>query len=169
MFIRRALIAPFLCIPLAALSSYGCDDGSATRIGPSSVNTDARFVSRSVSVPSEITAVAVPGAFCPTISPFLAPLSLVIRADAATDLLLHEVQLQFVDIAGVRGGFRTISGTELTTLFGSSLVPAFGTRTFPVSLPFGCVGARTGTMFIQVVAFDTAGRQDMTSMRVSVR
>ena len=169
MSIRRALIAPFLCIPLAALSSYGCDDGSATRIGPSSVNTEARFVSKSVTVPSEITAVPVPAAFCPFVSPFLAPVSVAIRADGASDLQLRALQLQFVDSVGVRGAFRMFDGAQLSTMFGSTLIPAFGTRTFPVSLPFGCVGGVTGTLFISVASSDLAGRDSMTSVRVNVR
>lgn len=169
MSICRALVAPFLCVALAALSSYGCDDGNATRIGPSSVPADARFVSSSISVANDVTAVAVPAAFCPTFSPFFAPVSLVIRADGASALQLRAMQLQFIDTAGVTGAFRTIDSVELTTLFGSTLIPAFGTRTFPVSVPFGCVGGVTGNLFIRVNAFDVAGRQSMMSMRVNVR
>ena len=166
----RAFVSEFLCVSLAALSSFACDDGNATRIGPSSVQTDARFVSRSVTVtPDLIAAVPVPGAFCPAVSPFLLPLSLVIRADGATDLFLREVQMQFFDAAGTRGAFRTINGPELSTLFGSTLIPAFGSRTFPVSLPFGCIGGHTGNLAIQVVAFDRLGVQAMNSLLVPVR
>ena len=114
--------------------------------------TVGRIVSSSVSVANEIAIVPVPAAFCPFTSPFLVPASVVIRADGASDLLLREMQLRFVDLAGVTGAFRTINGTELTTLFGSTLIPAFGTRTFPVSLPIGCVGGSTGTLFIHPVA-----------------
>ena len=166
---RRFLIAPLLLIFLAALPSLGCDDGNTTRIGPSSVPTDARFVSSSVSVANDIAIVPVPAAFCPFTSPFLVPASVVVRADGASDLLLREMQLRFVDLAGVTGAFRTINGTEFTTLFGSSLIPAFSTRTFPVSLPIGCVGGTTGTLFIQVAALDVAGRQSMRSVQVNVR
>jgi len=166
---RRFLIAPILLVFLAALSSFACDDGNTTRIGPSSVKSDARFVSSSVSVANEIAIVPVPAAFCPFTSPFLVPASVVIRADGASDLLLREMQLRFVDLAGVTGAFRTINGTELTTLFGSTLIPAFGTRTFPVSLPIGCVGGSSGTLFIQVSALDVVGRQSMRSVQVNVR
>ena len=93
----------------------------------------------------------------------------MIGANGGTDMFLHDMQLQFFDIAGVRGGSRSITSSELTTLFGSTLIPASGTRTFPVSLPFGCVGGQTGTLFIQVVAVDTSGRQDVGSVRVNVR
>jgi hypothetical protein len=171
---RLVLAAPFLCVSLAALSSYGCDDGNATSAAPSIVRTqtaqsEARFVSRLESVPREITAVAVPAAFCPFVSPFLAPVSVVIGANGGTDMFLRDMQLQFFDIAGVRGGSRSINSSELTTLFGSTLIPGFGTRTFPVSLPFGCVGGQTGTLFIRVVAVDTSGRQDVGSVSVNVR
>jgi hypothetical protein len=171
MSICRALITPFLCISVAALSSYGCDDGTTTRIGPSGVNTktDGRFVSTSVTVPTEVAALPVPAAFCPFVSPFLAPASVAVRAGGATDLQLLEMQLRFVDIAGVTGAVRTIAGPELTNMFGSTLVPAFGTRTFPVTLPFGCVGGTTGTLFIGVAAADVTGRRNMTSVQLNVR
>ncbi len=169
MSICRVLIAQFLCVSLAALSSYGCDDGNTTRIGPSNVNTDARFVSSSVTVPNEVGILPVPAAFCPFASPFLIPASVVVRAGGPTDLQLLEMQLRFVDVAGVTGAFRTFAGPELRTMFGSTLVPAFGTRTFPVSLPFGCVGGTTGTLFIQVAASDLTGRKDLTSLQLNVR
>jgi len=169
MSICRVLIAPFLCVSLAALSSYGCDNGDATRIGPSSATTDARFVSSSVTVPNEVAILPVPAAFCPFASPFLIPASVVVRAGGATDLQLLEMQLRFVDGAGVTGAFRTFAGPELRTMFGSTLVPAFGTRTFPVSLPFGCVGGTTGTLFIQVAASDLTGRRNLSSVQLNVR
>jgi hypothetical protein len=174
MFSCRALVAPLLSISLVALSSYACDDGNTTRIGPSTlqtntIGTQARFVSRLDSVQNEITAVAVPAAFCPFASPLLAPVSVVMRGDGRSDLQLREMQLQFVDTAGVRGAFRTINGPELTSLFGSTIIPAFGTRTFPVSLPFGCVGGQTGTLFVDVFALNSDGRQDVSSLRVHVR
>ncbi|HEY3160622.1 MAG TPA: hypothetical protein VGJ78_16770 [Vicinamibacterales bacterium] len=165
----RAFIGPFLCISLAALSSFACDDGTTTRIGPSGVKTDARYISSSVTVANEIAAVPVPAAFCPFTSPFLLPASVVVRADRGTDLQLRQMQFRFIDIAGVTGAVRTIDGAELMTLFGSTLIPAFGTRTFPVTLPFGCVGGTTGTLFIQVAALDLVGRQNLTSLRVNVR
>ena len=165
----RLLIAPLLLVFLAALSSFGCYDGGATSIGPSSVNRDARFVSSSVTVPNDVTIVPVPAAFCPFASPFLIPASVVVRADGASDLRLRQMQLRFVDMAGVTGGFRTIDGAELTTLFGSTLIPAFGTRTFPVTLPFGCVGGTTGTLFIEVTSLDLVGRQNMSSVQLHVR
>ena len=79
------------------------------------------------------------------------------------------MHLQFLDTFGVRGAARTIDSIELTNMFGSTLVPAFGTRTFPVSLPFGCVGGPAGTLFIDVAAFDLSGRESMTSVHVNVR
>ncbi len=165
----RLLIAPLLLVFLTALSSFGCDDGDPTRIGPSSVSRNARFVSSSVTVADQVAIVPVPAAFCPFASPFFIPASVVVRADGASDLQLRQMQLRFVDMAGVTGGFRTIDGAELTTLFGSTLIPAFGARTFPVTLPFGCVGGTTGTLFIDVTSFDLTGRQNLSSVQMHVR
>ena len=163
----RVFIA--LCVSLAALSSYGCEDGTTTRLGPSRVSPDGRFVSSSVSVEStDISALSIPGAVCPVNSPFLAPVNLVVRADQASDMRLQQVQMQFVDVRGVSESFRNISGLELSTLFGSTLVPAFATRTFPFALPFGCIGAPAGIVNIVVVT-DSPGHDGTVSLRVKVR
>jgi hypothetical protein len=174
MSIRRALIAPLLWIPLVALSSYGCDDGSTTSAAPSIVRTqavqsEARFVSKAVFAPSQVSAVAVPAAFCPAVAPFFAPVNLVIRADGSTDLQLQQMQMHFVDNTGMPSTFTMMSGADLTTHFGSTLIPASTSRTFPVSIPFGCVGGQTGFVLIQVTASDVTGRQETTSVRVNVR
>src|SRR5688572_6266933 len=108
----------------AALSAFGCEDtGLDTRIGPSSVTTAERFVSRGVSVePARVDALAVAGARCPVHQPFLAPFNLSVRADGGSALSLNQVQMQFVDSLGVRAASRTLTRAELTGLFGGTLI-----------------------------------------------
>ena len=158
-----------LCASLAAFSSYGCEEGSTTRIGPSRIASNARFVSSSVSVQStDISAVPVPGGVCPFASPFFAPFNLVVQSDGIADMRLQQVQMQFVDVFGVGESFRTVSGAELSTLFGSTLIPAFGTRTFPFTLPFGCAAGPVG--FLNIVALtESGGRAGKVSLRMHVR
>ena len=163
----RVFIA--LCVSLAAISSSGCDDGNRTRIGPSSVSSRARFVSSSVSVQStEITAVPSPVSFCPFISPFFAPFTLVISADSVAAVQLQQVQMQFVDSFGIGEGFRTINTNELSSLFGSTIVPAFGTRAFPFQMPFGCAGGPAGVVNVIAVT-ESDGRAGNVSLRMHVR
>lgn len=158
------------CIVLAALSSYACDDGNVTRIGPTPVNARSRFVNAAVAVrPFEISPVIVPGGLCPTVPPLLAPVNVVISADRTTDLQLRQVQLQFVDATGTIGGFRSFDDLALTGLFGSTVIPALGTRTFPLSLPFGCVGGLTGALSVTAITSDMLGRDRRTTMQVPIR
>jgi hypothetical protein len=152
------------------LSSFACGNGSPTLIGPSTVTTNERFVSRSVSViPTEVTALAVPASFCPFGSPFLAPVTLVIHAGGPTDLRFDGLQGQFFGSEGTQGPITEINSVQLSNMFGSTIIPAFGTRSFPVSFPFGCVGGQTGTLFLQVGASDLTGQRTTTPLQVNVR
>jgi hypothetical protein len=157
---------------LLALSSYGCYDGATveTAIGPSSFEVRGpAFVNQGVSIhAADIVPLLAPGARCPIVPPFLAPIDLAIST-SASDLLLREIRMQFVDSAGTVGGFRSIIGNELGTLLGSAHLPPAGTRSIPLSLPFGCVGGRTGTMGVLVVAVDSHDRERRMSIQVPVR
>lgn len=160
---------------LAALTSYGCDDNGTTSVvstgvGPSPLPSTAAFVSRLVQVhPALIEPVSIAGAVCPIHQPFLAPMSVVFRGDGRSDLSLTHVQMQFVDSTGVVGGMMTIPRLDLVHRFGSTALPAFGTRTFPLSFPFGCVGLPTGTLTVIVFAGDSLGRETTARVSVDVR
>ena len=87
-----------------------------------------------------IQAQRVGDAFCPGRPPFLAPFNVVMQGDGRPDVFLSDVQMQFVDTAGIRSGTLRLGRPELATRFGSTTFAAFGTRTFPFSFPFGCGG-----------------------------
>lgn len=164
----RVFIA--LCVSLAALSSFGCEDGNTTRIGPSRINSRApSFVSSSVNVQSvDISALSVPGSVCPVTSPFFAPFNLVIQAGGAAELHLQQVQMQFVDILGSAESFTELGSPQLATMFGTTVIPPFATRTFPFALPFGCAAGRVGVVNIVAVT-DADGHAGTISLRVNVR
>ena len=161
------VIASFV---FAALSSYACDDGNDTRINPTRVDPNARFVNSAIAVRQvEVNPIVVAGGLCPLVPPLLAPFDLVVTADRTSDVSLRQVQLQFVDLFGTSGGFRSIDELELTRLFGSTLVPALGTRAFPLTLPFGCVGGQTGALNVTVTASDMFSNNRGRSMQIPVR
>ena len=181
MSLHPRMSAPVLLT--AALAGSGCD-GNATihagAVGPSPVTSTFVNVARGALVqPSLITAVPVAGAFCPTLPPFIAPFTLVFDAGGRSDLFLAQVHLQFVDHVGVVSGSTTLRHTELVTRFGSTTLPVIGTRAFPFSFPFGCVGAptgnvasgfsRTGTLIVMVLAGDSLGRTSTMRVEVPVR
>ena len=168
----RVLVPLFL---LAALLSYGCADDGGTSVlshgaGPSQLSFTSAFVSRSVQVhPAFIDPVVIPGASCPTHQPFLAPISVVFHGEGRSDLSLTQVQMQFVDRGGIVGGMMTIPRQDLIHRFGSTALPAFGTRAFPFSFPFGCVGLPTGTLTVVVSAGDSLGRGSSATVQLDIR
>jgi len=173
MSIHMPLLVPFLL--LAALSSYGCADDDTTSdlsngVGPSPLPSTAAFVSRAVHVdPAFIEPLSIAGAVCPNHQPFLAPMSVVFHGDGRSDRSLTQVQMQFVDRTGAIGGVMTIAQHDLVQRFGSTSLPAFGTRRFPFSFPFGCAGLPTGTLTVIVFAEDSLGREISARMHVGVR
>jgi hypothetical protein len=181
------MLAPV--VVLGVLSSFGCDsDGSSTDLnaaGPSPITSDpfdsrgigrrppapGLFVNRSDMVqPELVRAERVGEAFCPGRPPFLAPFNVVMQGDGRPDVFLSDVQMQFVDTAGIRSETLRLGRPELATRFGSTTFPAFGIRTFPLSFPFGCGGLLpTGTLTVIVVTGDSRGGEERTVARLPVR
>jgi len=185
--LHACMLAPV--VVLGVLSSFGCDsDDSPTELnaaGPSPFASgpfDSRgigsrpsssglFVNGSDMVePGFVRAQRVGEAFCPGRPPFLAPFNVVMQGDGRPDLFLSDVQMQFVDTAGIRSETLRLGRPELATRFGSTTSPAFGIRTFPFSFPFGCGGfLPTGTLTVIVVSGDSRGREERTVARLPVR
>jgi hypothetical protein len=177
------LLAP-LCL-LATLSSYGCDDNGRTddrvdRIGPSAITFNSRFgesainstgfFSRSVTLQTTvITPQRITGAACPTRPPFLAPIRILARGNGQSDLFVSQVQMRFVDRTGVFGGWMTIAQPQIVELLGSTRIPPLGTRSFPLSFPFGCIGQPAGTLTVVVFTADSSGHEVRTPLSMSVR
>ena len=171
MFLRHRPLGATVVLAFSLLS-YGCDENGTTRqiVGPSRVGTTAAFVSRATLVqPSFSGPEIVPGAVCPTLPPFRAPVSLIFEGDGRSDLSLSRLHMQFTDHVGVAGESLTVGRTELQNRFGSTRLPAFGTRTLPFSFPFGCVGAPTGTLTVIVFAADSRGRENSSRVLIPIR
>jgi hypothetical protein len=186
--LHARMLAPVFM--LGALSSFGCDgNGSSSDpvngVGPSpfaSEPFDSRgagsrppssdlFVNRSAMVqPDVIQTQRVGEAFCPGRPPFVAPFNVVMQGDGRPDLFLSDVQMQFVDTAGTRSGTLRLGRPELAIRFGSTTFPAFGTRTLPLSFPFGCGSfLPTGTLTVIVLVGDSRGREHRTVANLPVR
>ena len=186
--LHACMLAPLFM--LGVLSSFGCDgDGSSTDpvfvAGPSPLASgpfDPRgagsrppssglFVNRLDMVqPALIRTQRVGEAFCPGRPPFLAPFNVVMQGDGRPDVFLSDVQMQFVDTAGIRSETLRLGRPELATRFGSTTFPAFGARTLPFSFPFGCGSfLPTGTLTVIVIAGDSHGREERTVAHLPVR
>jgi hypothetical protein len=184
MFIHHAhrLAALFV---LATLTSYGCENDNGSNgdrpgsIRPSPIsfngvgqptinNTD--FFSRGVTLqPAVVVPVLASGSSCPERPPFLAPFRLKLTNEDQEDVSLHEVQISFVGRRGVFGETLTLSRSQLLERFGSLHIPRFGSRLFPLTLPFGCTGDRAGTLSVGVFTGDSHGRRRRESLTVEVR
>ncbi|MET0213387.1 MAG: hypothetical protein ABW292_10315, partial [Vicinamibacterales bacterium] len=128
------------------------------------------LVNRGVFVgPDSIQAQRVATAFCPIQVAFVAPFNVVFQGDGTSDLFLSRVQMQFVDLAEIRAGTRTLGRPELAVQFGTTAIPAFGTRTFPFAFPFACDVLPTGTLTVVVVVADSHAREATTVRQLVVR
>ena len=131
--VRRAMWSP-----ASGRSPFTSEPFDSRGVGPQP-HSSGIFVNRGTMVqPVSILAHRVGDAFCPGRPPFLAPFNVVRQGDGRPDVFLSDVQMQFVDTAGIRSETLRLGRPELATRFGSTTFPAFGTRTFPFSFPFGC-------------------------------
>ena len=172
--VHARLWAPLLVF--LALSTAGCDsdrktlllNGGPPLVFPTSLS-DPFGVGGVAVQPALIQAQRVSASVCPGIPPFLAPFNVVARGDGRPDVFLSDVQMQFVDPFGVRAGAMVIGSPELATRFGSTIIPAFGTREFPFSFGFGCSSVSTGTLTVVLLTSDSHGREDRTVRHIDIR
>lgn len=165
MSIRRALSVVTLVVLAVVAAACDDDNGSRTMIGVT--DPSAAFSNRLDSIAaSAVSFASVPGAFCPQ-PPFLGSFNLIISAGSA-DLFLRSVQSTFVDQTGVRSPTTTIMQSTFSDRMGS-IIPASGTRTFPLQFPFGCAGVPPGTLNVVAVTRDSRNRDRQMSFDVPVR
>ena len=166
---------------LATLSSYGCDDDNGRsdrrvdRLAPSPISfipsagrvlssADLFSLQRDIVPPIRNTSAMA----CPARSPFVARFNILGKGDGRSDIFMREVQMGFVDRAGVSGGFTTITQRELDERFGSTRITSVG-RSFPFEFPLGCIGQPVGTLTAVVFSLDSSGREFRTPLTMSVR
>jgi hypothetical protein len=184
--LHARMLAPV--VVLGALSSFGCDGNDSVLVnsaGPSRFASEP-FDSRGMAPrpsssrlyvnsadmvqPGLVRAQRVGEALCPGRPPFVAPFNVVMQGDGRPDMFLSDVEMQFVDTAGIRSETLRFGRPELATRFGSTTFPATGIRTLPFSFPFGCGSfLPTGTLTVIVIAGDSRGREERTVARLPVR
>lgn len=118
--------------------------------------------------PSPIGAVAIRGAGCPHSFPYRAKVNLTISADRDVSLSLLDVRMHFVDTFGIAAPAVTLPAPVLTRQFGTALVEARSSRTFPFDFDFGCGTDRRGTLTVHVRTRDGRGRHDDADLRVGI-
>jgi len=105
---------------------------------------------------------------CPDIPPFFVPFAITLGA-RDVDVSLDALRLRFADVDGVTMPQVTLPQPSLTTRFGSTVVSAQSSRTFPFEFRFGCGTRRAGTLIIIVDTRDSRGRPTSTELKATVQ
>ena len=105
---------------------------------------------------------------CPDAPPFVAPFTVTLAAPRV-DVSLDSVRLKFFDVVGVPMPQVTLTQPSLSTEFGSTVVRAHSSRTFPFRFRFGCGTARRGTLIIIVDTRDPRGQTVSEELRAAVQ
>src|SRR5687767_7772500 len=164
-------IAAITILAVSTLTA-GCSDSTAPAVvtGPSaalqlssSPNPFARVD------PSPITAAPFRGIGCPHSFPYRAKVNLTIFANHDVSRTLHEVRMHFRDTAGITPPPITLPAPMLVRQFGTALVEARSSRTFPFDFDFGCGTDRRGTLTVHVRTRDGRGHDDDAELRVDIQ
>ena len=152
-------------IIIAALVNAAC---SSTSVAPTSTPTEAS-ISASVTVPSSMTGqkVETTFSFCPASPPGLVVIPLVVTAGGGV-VIVTSVTTRFVDSRGTQLPQVTLPAPIPTAQFGTALVNARQSVTFPIDVRFGCGTTMTGSIFMTVNMIDAMGRPDVRQLKVAV-
>jgi hypothetical protein len=161
---------------LFACAVGGCGTGDArvsTATGPSTASVEA--LTLSVDPPTADQKVKTTFNFCPavssvsTVSPFFVPVNLVVLSNGTDVLVVSQITVNFTDTSGVPMPQVTLPAPQLTTQFGTALVQARSSTTFPLLVDIGCHVQHQGIMRIGVDATDSRGRQSSGHINFPVR
>ena len=157
-------ISSLLIVAVAIAVCPACDDAAESIGGVDTVRVNSSVFLESPSVHP----VGLPEPTCP--GPlFVAPFNLVVHADSRSDLFVTQMQMQFVDRAGIRSPERIITRADLEERFGSTRVMASEARRFPFEFSLGCVSAPQGIVTVGVGFRDSRQRESTTSLVVRVQ
>ena len=150
-------------ILLTALALASCDNlnGHVTAPTTFGLNTSdsAAFALR----PDAFTAQSVSDAFCPSLSPFLVPVNVLVQA-GSIGVSVTDIAFRFTDRRGVEMPPVTLAAPVLTTQFGTTVVQARSAREFPLSFRLGCGVQPVGTIVVIVGSRDGNGRTGSVSL-----
>jgi hypothetical protein len=165
----------FVGLTCLVLAAAGCDSVDIVGVTPTGAAT-APFVNRGGLVQRDFFAVHpaflvprfVAQPFCPSVPPFFTDFTLFVHGDPFVETTLGEIRMTFVDRSGLRAPELTLPNTILTRRFGSLLIPAGGTRQFPLDAGFGCTTGRFGTLHLLVTTLRRGGHHSSGLVTVPV-
>jgi hypothetical protein len=160
---RLAVAASPVVVVLCTVVLAGCDR-PANSGGPQSfsfVPSAATATPTALIHPASLPVIPTPiGTPCAGGLPLSTSLNLIVTA-SASPLLLDQVALQVFGVNNVGAPPTVLTGTSLTGMFGSLVIPAGTTRTFALSPQFGCVAVPASLTAVLVLT-GPAGTSQMT-------
>jgi len=154
-------------IVVVAFLASACSDTAApmTTTGPTTVSVRSADFSASTGA---VFSQQMGKTACPAFPPFVIPVDLIVRVNGGFNVFLINVNMQFVDSTGIVMPQMTLPAPQLTAQFGTALVQARSSRTFPFTIPVGCGSQQKGTLTIQARTRDEQGREDSGQVSLKV-
>jgi hypothetical protein len=140
-FLKRLSVALFASLALTACDSSEAD-GTALVTAPSAFTGSGAFgepapFSGPALAASKVRLVRFPHARCPDASPYGTNLVLIVNQNGAPDAFLIQADFRFFDSTGLVSP-AVFAQTDLSAMFGTTLVPAGTSRQFEFAPRFGC-------------------------------
>jgi hypothetical protein len=155
----------------AALIAASCGDSNLpttpTTFGIAGSSSSSSNVSISA-LSDNIVAQPVPRAFCPTVSPFVVPFTVIVNTNGATGVVVTSLNMQFTDLAGTHQPSVTVPMPVPIQEFGTELTNARDLR-FPLSLGIGCGVGRSGVILVSFDAADRRGQKTSGQTKITVQ
>jgi hypothetical protein len=167
---RRRHIARALLLG-AALIAASCGDSNLpttpTTFGVAGSSSSSSNVSIST-LSDNLVALPVAAPFCPTVSPFIVPFTVVVNTNGTTGVVVTSLNMQFTDLAGTHQPSVTVPMPVPIQEFGTELTNARDLR-FPLSLGIGCGVGRRGVIIVSFDAHDRGGKKSSGQTRITVQ
>ena len=155
----------------AALIAVSCGDSNLpttpTTFGVAGSSSSSSNVSISA-LSDNIVAQPVARPFCPTVTPFIVPFTVVVSTNGTTGVVVTSINMQFTDIAGTHQPSVTVPMPVPIQEFGTELTNARDLR-FPLSLGIGCGVGRSGVIVVSFDATDRRGKKSSGQTRITVQ
>ena len=155
-------VSALLLVAVFALAS--CDQETTT---PTTINFAPASAIVLSSVPPALIAQPRNSFSCPFVTPFFAPMVIVVQPDGTPGFAVTRITLNFTDTSGQAAPQVTLTAPVPTTQFGTALEQSRG-LSFATTPGFGCGVGRTGTLVVVVDTRDGMGHTNSARMSVGV-
>jgi hypothetical protein len=154
----------------AALIAASCGDSSLPT-NPTTFGVAGSSAPSSVSINAlsdNIVALPVATPFCPTVSPFIVPFTVVVNPNGTAGFVVTSLNMQFTDLAGTHQPTINVPAPIPTQEFGTELTNARDLR-FPLTLGIGCGVGRSGVIVVSFDGTDQRGKKSSGQTRITVQ